>query len=180
MSRPKVCPECGFRQFAAHVTVPVMFDGRRVNGLLEDPRIDGKDNVSCLECGWEGQVRSLMERPRVLALDVDGTLLEYTGSSDFGDPVPGMVRELKKLRDLGWKIALWTVRNPDDSLRNHLASFDVPYDFLNENPFGPPNQSRKMYADVYLDDKAMRFTGDAAGLADRVTAFKAWHKERDK
>lgn len=171
-----VCPECGFRRFTAQVSLSVQFDGRKIKGLADKPEILSSDNVSCLECGWEGTAGQLVERSRVLALDVDGTLLEYTGSSAFGNPVPGMVRELELLRQMGWKISLWTVRNPSNDLRVHLEKHGVPYDFINQNPHGPADQSRKIYADVYLDDKALSFNGDACGLAGRVAAFKAWHK----
>lgn len=164
----KVCPLCGFRKFG-------LLDGRAWVNAKDEPDCE----IRCLEpsCGYECRVKDLIERPKVLALDADGTLLGYTGCSDFGGPIEGMVDELNKLIRCGWKIAIWTCRNAHDGLRDHLTKHAVPFHWINKNPFGPRNCSPKIYADVYLDDKGLHFNGSTAGLADRIMAFMPWHKK---
>lgn len=117
-------------------------------------------------------------RPMVLAIDLDGTLCEYKEGppSDLGALIPGILRELQALKAAGWVVVIWTVRKESDELRRQLEKLNVPFDFINKNPYGPPDGSDKIYADVYLDDKAMTFNGDTAGLAVKVLRFKAWHK----
>jgi hydroxymethylpyrimidine pyrophosphatase-like HAD family hydrolase len=47
-------------------------------------------------------------KPKVLGCDLDGTLLEYATYPNFGKPIEGMPEVLRALRDLGWKVAIWT------------------------------------------------------------------------
>jgi len=114
----------------------------------------------------------------VVAVDLDGTLCEYRDGApaEIGPPIPGMLRELRALKAAGWVIVVWTVRPASNDLRKQLEKLEVPFDFINENPHGPPNGSSKIYADVYLDDKAMTFNGETKGLAEKILSFRPWHK----
>jgi hypothetical protein len=117
------------------------------------------------------------ERKMVLAVDADGTLLEYDGwkgEAHYGKPIAGMVEVLQKVRDAGWIIVIWTTRGSQGALRNHLAKHKVPFDHINKNPGGPPSSSPKIFADVYLDDRAIRFEGETDGLADRILTAVPW------
>jgi len=123
------------------------------------------------------------ERKRVLAIDVDGTLLQYDGwkgEAHYGDPIPGMKELLTKLRELGWVIVIWTTRGSDGALRNHLAKHNIPFDYVNKNPGGPPSSSPKVFADVYLDDRAVRFEGDTEGLLERILTATPWFEVTPK
>lgn len=117
-------------------------------------------------------------RPMVLAVDLDGTLCEYKegGPAEIGPLVPGMLEQLLAMKAARWKIVIWTVRPDSPALRKQLDAYEVPYDYVNENPHGPPNGSDKIYADVYLDDKAMQFSGETKGLAAAILKFRPWHK----
>jgi hypothetical protein len=114
-------------------------------------------------------------RPQVVAVDLDGTVLndEYP---NIGKPIDGMREELEALRQCGWKIVIWTVRDNDAEVSSKLKEYGIPFDHINENPWGPPKQSRKIYADVYLDDRALTFEGTARGIAKKVLEFKPWHR----
>ncbi len=114
---------------------------------------------------------------RVLAIDLDGTLLTYTEPPYFGKLLPGMAEELKKLKNAGWVITMWTCRVDSEELRLHLNLLNIPYDYINQNPFGPEECSDKIYADVYLDDHALNFNGDTNGLFDKIVNFKPWHEK---
>jgi hypothetical protein len=118
----------------------------------------------------------LMSKPKVIALDLDGTVLRYDGNFErdvFGDALPGMTDELNMLRSLGCVIVIWTCRKVTDALRGHLRAQDIPYDYINGHPWERPN-SRKMSADVYIDDRAYSFRGVVNGLASEVITFTPW------
>ena len=71
-----------------------------------------------------------------------------------------MVREL---RSAGCKIAIYTCRDDREALEEWLEENNVPYDWINENPYAPDGVAdEKMYADVYLDDRAANARQDAA------------------
>ena len=113
--------------------------------------------------------------PKVLAVDLDGTLLKDDHPA-LGKVLPGIIDVLEIVRAAGWKIAIWTVRNEDAKVRKHLESAGVPFDYINENPYGPTGGSRKIYADAYLDNHAIQFNGDTKGLAEQIINFKSWDK----
>lgn len=118
-----------------------------------------------------------IEHPRVVAFDLDGTLLSYDGDhTAIGKPLPGIIGELQKIKDAGWYISIWTCRGDLEGVKEALDSYGVPYDFINENPHGPPDGSSKIFAHVYVDDRALSFDGKVEGLADRVTKFKPWYQ----
>ena len=121
------------------------------------------------------------QRPKILALDLDGTALKYDGYNpdEFGDPVPGMVEELEKLRRAGWKIVIWTCRGESEEMVRHLEEQEIPYDYINDHPWNGPDDPRKIHADVYADDKALAFEGLSAGFAERVMELQPWWKAAD-
>jgi len=121
----------------------------------------------------------LATRPKVLGLDLDGTLLQHEKYPAYGEPIPGMAEQIAAVRMAGWKVVIWTCRNAEeyDTIREHLASFGIEVDFINENPYEDPSTSPKIYCDVYLDDRAIGFRGDVQGLAEQIVNFKPWHKE---
>lgn len=117
---------------------------------------------------------------KTVAFDLDGTLLEYkegmAEKNEFGLPFPGIVSEIKKLRKNGWKIIIWTCRKNNKELHQHLKKYDIPYDDININS-DITGESPKIYADVYVDDKALSFKGNAKNLAKTIMDFKPWHKQ---
>lgn len=116
------------------------------------------------------------KQPLIAAVDLDGTILSYDGwkgPSHFGKPLPGIIDELGKLKQAGWAIVIWTCRASDYALRAHLEKHQVPYDYINKHPWQPTGTSHKIYADVYIDDRALRFEGDTEGLAKRIQDHKA-------
>ena len=120
------------------------------------------------------------KRPKILAMDVDGTLLHYDGlmgRDKFGEPLRGMLEELQKLRDNKWLIVIWTCRPDTPALREHLKAQEVPFDHVNDHPWNGPDDPRKIHADVYADDKALLVDGIADGFAERVMSHQVWWKQ---
>ena len=121
------------------------------------------------------------ERPRVLAVDLDGTLLENVGPQEFGKPIPPVVDAVRRLKQEGWVIVLWTCRDNTRELRLFLNKHEIPVDYINKNPGGPPGGSPKIFADVYLDDRALRFNGEEGDLVQQIKdAAKPWHERKFK
>lgn len=96
----------------------------------------------------------------IYAVDFDGTLCENAWP-DIGKPNHSLINALKKAREKGDKVILWTCRTTD-RLEEAIAwckEQGLEFDTVNENlpeiigQFG--TESRKVFADVYVDDKAI-------------------------
>ncbi len=103
---------------------------------------------------------------KVVAIDFDGTLFEYDGwknSAHYGEPIDGAKEAVEKLRDRGFKIMIFTTRGNVEGVKEALEKYDIPYDYINENPHAPPEadiSDVKPPANYYIDDRAVHFTGD--------------------
>jgi hypothetical protein len=117
--------------------------------------------------------RGMATRPKILALDLDDTLL-HDAHPDLGKPVAGIIPQLEALRATGWVIVIWTVRNEDKEISEHLKRLGIPFDYINDHPWNIKGASRKIYADVYLDNRALNFDGETKGLAAKINSFKPW------
>lgn len=96
----------------------------------------------------------------VIAVDYDGVIAIYSPYSHRNQLVPGHdpVGNLQRLKDAGCVIVIYTCRNNLVDIRKFLKKHDVPFDFINENPYSPEGVAPvKMYADRYIDDKAVGF-----------------------
>ena len=98
---------------------------------------------------------------KIIAVDFDGCLCTNAWP-DIGQPNRQLIRMLKTARAKGNKIILWTCR--EGKLLQDAVKWcerqGLRFDALNENLpemkalYG--NNCRKIGADVYIDDKAMR------------------------
>jgi len=91
-------------------------------------------------------------------VDFDGTLVEHQ-YPDIGPLKPGAKAALVAFKKAGHKIAIWTCRAGDEErkVRMFLIENDVPFDSINSPAPGSDLGTRKIYADVYIDDKGVRF-----------------------
>ena len=96
----------------------------------------------------------------IIAVDFDGTLCENK-YPNIGEPNDELINYLKRRRDEGDKIILWTCRDAD-LLREAVLwcySHGLIFDAVNENlpeiveSFG--SDTRKIFANIYIDDRAM-------------------------
>lgn len=98
---------------------------------------------------------------KIIAVDFDGCLC-VDKSPDIGEPNWAIINELKKEQHLGTAIILWTCREGKNLnlAINACDSWGLKFDSINENIpevirlWG--NSSRKVTADEYWDDRAVK------------------------
>ena len=97
---------------------------------------------------------------KIIAVDFDGTL--YTDNYPYiGDPIWRTINYCKKEKENGAILILWTCRNGSDLTEaiELCKIVGLTFDYVNENAkkimFGDKIDSRKIYADEYIDDKAI-------------------------
>ena len=101
-----------------------------------------------------------------IAVDFDGTLCThyYPGIGEIKNTHAKIIEFLRQAKSKGCKIILWTCRENTEE-HNYLDDAvmfcnrnNIPIDYVNENPvlFYPGYvKQRKIYADIYIDDKAI-------------------------
>jgi hypothetical protein len=101
------------------------------------------------------------ERPTAIAVDFDGCLASNAWPG-IGGPNLSLIESLKKFKQLGGELILWTCREGselDNAVNWCWGLYGLKFDALNENlpswkaMFG--NDTRKLGADYYIDDKAI-------------------------
>jgi adenylylsulfate kinase len=118
----------------------------------------------------------------IIAVDFDGVIAEYDGWKGrgiFGKPVEGVAVGLIYLRANGHKIMVYTCRSEIDDVEKYLKVHEIPYDFINHCPENDKNNLHpaKQYADVYIDDRGIRFEGKWDNdFLNAVANFKPWKK----
>jgi hydroxymethylpyrimidine pyrophosphatase-like HAD family hydrolase len=106
----------------------------------------------------------------IIAVDFDGTIVEHR-YPEIGEEIPYAIKTLKSLQNLGHTIILWTYRSGEElqeavdfCKKNGLEFYAVNNNMPDE--VYDPLASRKIYADVYIDDR------NIVGLPDWLTIFK--------
>lgn len=119
---------------------------------------------------------------KVLAVDFDGVIMKqcvWKGKEDTRGEPQSLIQmrvELEELREAGWKIIIWSARSQTNLIRRWIIEYEVDdlFDFINENPFAPPNlqSARKIPATAYLDDRSIVFDGMWGAMAKKIKNFK--------
>lgn len=89
----------------------------------------------------------------VIAVDFDGTLTDKNIFPQIGEMKEYAREAIHNLQAAGHKVVLWTCREGRylDDAREWLNEHGIDLDFYNFSPY--QLQSRKIVADVYVDDK---------------------------
>lgn len=94
----------------------------------------------------------------VVAVDFDGTL--HNGKwPGIGEPIEGAITTMQEMQELGVYIVIWTCRSGDlqTQMVNWLLENHIPFDRVNDNRPSSieyfQNNSRKIHADLYIDDR---------------------------
>ena len=118
-----------------------------------------------------------------IAVDFDGVISAYKGwqgKGVFEPPVDGCAKFLRELKGREWVIIVFTTRKETSMVRDYLAKHEIPFDFINYNPENITQglSSKKVLADVYLDDRAIRFNGMWDNdLLDLIEISKVWWRK---
>ena len=119
---------------------------------------------------------------KIIAVDFDGVISEYEGWKGvgiFGKPVVGVQWSLNKFREMGAEVVIHTCRRETDLVVSYLKENNIPYDYIN---FSPRNTELKLShmkigADIYIDDRALTFTGEWKETYRQVVNFRRWGKK---
>ena len=97
-----------------------------------------------------------MSHNPIVAVDFDGTLSLDAQYPNIGRFNTHLYEALMKLRGIGWSIVLWTCREGKELKEAVVwcANNGLEFDAINENPSHVPFKSRKVVADMYIDDRA--------------------------
>jgi len=94
----------------------------------------------------------------IIAVDFDGTIVS-DAYPKIGKPRMRTINYIKDMKEQGCKLILWTCRH-DEQLEEALKfckeiglEFDAVNDNLDEIKELYGNNSRKIYADIYIDDR---------------------------
>jgi hypothetical protein len=112
---------------------------------------------------------------RTIAVDFDGVIADYDGwkgTGVFGEPRGDVVHALRGLQAEGWKIVIHTTRG-EDEVEGYLAEHAIPHDEINRNS-DYQTKGVKPVADVYWDDRAVRYSGNAQQDLELIRGFRTW------
>jgi hydroxymethylpyrimidine pyrophosphatase-like HAD family hydrolase len=123
----------------------------------------------------DSMANKLNNSRRTIAVDFDGVIADYDGYKGAG--VLGAPREdvraaLRQLRVEGWKIVIHTTRGPEE-VGEYLVRNEIPHDEINHNS-DYRTLGTKPVADIYWDDRAVRYSGDAGRDLEVIRSFRTW------
>ena len=111
-----------------------------------------------------------------VCFDFDGVIHMYTSpwtvATEIRDePVPGIKEEIDRIRAAGYKVVTNSARCETPEGQAAVASW-----LKDHNIVVDAVTATKPAAIVYLDDRALRFTGDPSDLLEQIQAFKPWNR----
>lgn len=107
-----------------------------------------------------------------IAIDFDGVLAHYTpgmaSRDEIGLMIDGACCALRKLKQDGFSIIIWTSRQITDNLRKWLSDYNIPYDEIISKPD----------CSIFIDDRALTFTGNWNKTLVQIARFREWWRKR--
>lgn len=113
--------------------------------------------------------------PKTIAVDFDGVIAEYDGWKGvgiLGGPRRDVVSALRTLRAEGWKIVIHTTRG-EEEIAAYLLQHSIPHHEINRNS-DYTTLGGKPVADVYWDDRALCYSGNAVRDLKKIRRFRTW------
>lgn len=125
---------------------------------------------------FAAKIKPLKLQGKVIAVDFDNTIAR-TKYPEIIEPIYETIDLLRNLKSKGAKIILWTCREgePLEAAVKWCKENDVPIDLVNENLkerseyWG--NDSRKIGADLYIDDKSFSLWHDCRNAIDIINGL---------
>jgi SPP1 gp7 family putative phage head morphogenesis protein len=98
----------------------------------------------------------VLNRQPVVAVDFDGTIVKERQDDLMDSEVrPGVRSALRQLREAGVYIAIWSANTDYAQIPLFLTIQGVPFDAVNKVPVDQETGSRKIDADLYIDDRSV-------------------------
>jgi hypothetical protein len=121
-----------------------------------------------------------------IAVDFDGTIVTHK-YPNIGEEIPFAVDTLKMLRNDGHKLILWSVREGklldaavqwcrDRGLEFYAVNRDYPEETTDNNPYF----SRKLKADMFIDDRNLGGLPDWGTLYQMISQHQTWQDVIDE
>lgn len=86
----------------------------------------------------------------IVAVDFDDTVFDFHGTGESYEMVRQLIRDL---HEIGCYIIIWTGNQDTVFIKSFLAENNIPYNSINEDaPYGVRG-NRKLYGNVYIDDR---------------------------
>lgn len=121
----------------------------------------------------------------VIAVDFDGTIVKHRYPA-IGEERPFAIQTLKMLRDEGHRLILWTVREREELAEavewcraRGLEFYAINSDFPEETKDNA-NYSRKLKADLFIDDRSFGGIPDWGIIYHRIKEGKALDGDWDR
>ncbi len=120
-------------------------------------------------------------KKRTFAFDFDGVLAKYDGifkgEENLGEPHKEVVDAIRKLKELGHKILIYSTRD-SKTLKKYCKKYNIPVDYFNKNPEYKTGNPGKPVASVYIDDRALCYTGqNSKRLLEELKNFRPYYKK---
>lgn len=119
-----------------------------------------------------------------VVFDLDGVLADYSGGwahhSEFpGEMLPGTSEHLLRLKRAGYRIGISSTRQTT-IIKKWVSDYglDDLIDWININPFNPPDTSSKPIGSHYIDDRAIRFENNLSEIVDSIISerIRPWQE----
>lgn len=113
-----------------------------------------------------------MRFKKSVAVDFDGVIHGYSeGWKDgevYDEPVEGSIEALEELSTM-FNIYIFTVRKNKEVVKNYIQKYSPNLKFKVTN--------KKPHAEMYIDDRAINFSGDWKDTMNQVKNFQTWLKK---
>lgn len=99
--------------------------------------------------------------PKIIFVDFDGTICPNKNREEFPEPTQECLNVLKKLRENGYLIVIYSVRSSvhtakpqgHQKMLEYLEKYKIPYDYVDDS---------KPHFNLVIDDKALGCPRDAS------------------
>jgi hypothetical protein len=111
-----------------------------------------------------------------VALDFDGVINSYKsgwkGETETDDPVKGAAEGILKLLDMGLSVVIYSTRA--GSPEGKKTIYDYLWSIIGGATERIAISAEKPIASVYVDDRAVTFSGDWEEIPEKIEKFKSW------
>ncbi len=122
----------------------------------------------------------------IIAVDFDGTIVEHRYPR-IGNELPFATDTLRMLRQDGHRLILWTVREGhllDEAVEwckeRGVEFYAINRDYPEETTDNNPHFSRKIKADIFIDDSALGGLPDWGTIYEMIKGHLNWQHMLDK